>query len=81
MESARRTSREKLVNLTLLDKVNHTRTCVSVAGRIEERLRRAHKYLESEIAETLPVVPAGRCGNLHGTGTDVGHGECGDDTR
>jgi hypothetical protein len=56
VESARRTSREKLANLTLLDKVNHTRTCVSVAGRIEERLRRTHKYSEFEIAETLWVV-------------------------
>ena len=26
------------------------------ASRVEERLRRAHKYLEFEIAETLPVV-------------------------
>ena len=26
------------------------------ASRVEERLRRAHKYLKSEIAETLPVV-------------------------
>jgi hypothetical protein len=25
-------------------------------SRVEERLRRAHKYLEFEIAETLPVV-------------------------
>ena len=26
------------------------------ASRVEKRLRRAHKYLEFEIAETLPVV-------------------------